>query len=144
VLGQHGPVVRKLLILALVGVALFGLFSAVTFVALEGNEVALLRIPVEDGHRMDVRVWIADDGGETWIEVASPEREYYRRLLQQPSIEVIRGDATARYRAVPDTSRAAHDRIRSLLAAKYGLADRWIGLLVDTSGSVAVRLDPVD
>jgi hypothetical protein len=34
-----------------------------------------------------------------------------------------------------------HARIRRLLAARYGWADRWIGLLADTSHSRAVRLD---
>jgi len=35
-----------------------------------------------------------------------------------------------------------HRRIRSLLRARYGVADAWIGLLADTSRSVAIRLDP--
>lgn len=34
-----------------------------------------------------------------------------------------------------------HARIRRLLAGRYGWADRWIGLLADTSRSIAVRLD---
>jgi hypothetical protein len=33
-----------------------------------------------------------------------------------------------------------HRRIRALLAARYGWADRWIGLLANTSGSLALRL----
>jgi len=35
------------------------------------------------------------------------------------------------------------ERVRRLLAAKYGFADRWIGVLVDTSRSVAIRLEPL-
>ena len=31
-------------------------------------------------------------------------------------------------------------RVRQLLAAKYGWKDRWIGLFVDTRGSLGVRL----
>jgi hypothetical protein len=141
-LGTHSEVIRKLVILALVGLGIFGLLAAITFVALEGNEVALLRIPRGDGTIVDVRVWIADEAGETWIEVASPEQPFYALLLANPDIEVVRRERTLRYRAVPDPSPAAHARIRRLLAEKYGLSDRWIGLLVDTSRSVAVRLAP--
>ena len=35
---------------------------------------------------------------------------------------------------------AANPERPFLLARRYGWADRWIGLLADTSGSVAVRL----
>jgi hypothetical protein len=34
-----------------------------------------------------------------------------------------------------------HERIRRLLRAKYGWADRWTALVVDLSRSVAVRLE---
>ena len=43
---------------------------------------------------------------------------------------------------MPVPGDAGHRRIRRLLAEKYGWADTWIGLLTDTSRSVAVRLDP--
>jgi hypothetical protein len=33
--------------------------------------------------------------------------------------------------------------VRSLLREKYGWADRWVGLLQDTSQAVPVRLDPL-
>jgi hypothetical protein len=45
-------------------------------------------------------------------------------------------------RAEPVPGPEGHARIRDLLRAKYGLADVWINLLVDTSQSVAVRLVP--
>lgn len=45
-------------------------------------------------------------------------------------------------RAVPVETPEAHEHVRRLLAAKYGFADRWIGVLVDTSRSVAIRLEP--
>ena len=34
--------------------------------------------------------------------------------------------------------------LTGLLREKYGLRDRWVGLLVDTSDSLAVRLSPAD
>ena len=42
----------------------------------------------------------------------------------------------------PDSG--SHERIRSLLREKYGLRDWWIGLLFDTSSSLAVELVGAD
>jgi hypothetical protein len=137
-------VLRKLVILFFVGLGLFGLLAATTLVALEGEEVIVLRTFDSAANVQEARVWVADVEGQTWIEVADARKEFYRRMLANPEVEVVRGEETVRYRAVPDLSRAAHDRIRALLANKYGLADRWVGLLVDTSGSIAVRLVPLD
>jgi len=136
--------IRKIVILGFVGLGLFGLLAATTLVALEGEEVIVLRTFDPSGGTHEARVWVADADGQTWIEVADARKEFYRRILADPEVEVVRNEETARYRAVPDPSRAAHDRVRALLAEKYGLADRWIGLLVDTSGSIAVRLVPLD
>jgi len=47
-----------------------------------------------------------------------------------------------RYRAEPQPNPEGHERIRRLLAEKYGWADWWVGLLQDTSGSIAIRLEP--
>jgi hypothetical protein len=137
-------VARKIVILAAVGLALFGMLAAITLVALESQEVVVLRTfgPAGDVH--EARLWVVDDAGETWVEVAEGGKEFYRRMVANPDIEVVRRGAAARYRAVPDDSRAAHDRVRALLAEKYGVADTWIGLLVDTSESIAVRLVPLD
>jgi hypothetical protein len=35
---------------------------------------------------------------------------------------------------------SGHDFVRGLMREKYALRDRWVGLLFDTSRSVAVRL----
>jgi hypothetical protein len=136
--------IRRLTILAGVGLALFGLSAATTLVALEGREVVLLRTFASNADVHEARVWVADDRGVTWIEVADAGKEFYRRMLADPHVEVVRGGTAARYHAEPDLSRAAHDRIRNLLRKKYGWADWWVGLLVDTSGSIAVRLVPED
>jgi hypothetical protein len=37
---------------------------------------------------------------------------------------------------------SGHARIRSLIQEKYGGRERWLGLTVDTSRSVAVQLHP--
>ena len=114
-----------------------------TLYALEGHEVVVLRTSDERGGTRETRVWIADEGGHAWIEAATPERAFYRDLLARPEAELRRGDTSARVHAVPVPGPDAHARIRALLRAKYGVADWWVGLLQDTSRSVAVRIAPV-
>ncbi len=43
---------------------------------------------------------------------------------------------------MPKPGAAGHRLIRSLLREKYGWADVWVGLIQDTSQSIAVRLLP--
>ena len=129
--------VRTLLTLAVAGLAAFG---GITLYALEGQEVVVLRTTDDRGTARATRVWIAFDGDHAWIEAATPERDFYRDLLVRPDAELIRRGATARVRAEPVPGPDAHEHLRALLRAKYGLADWWVGLLQDTSRSVAVRI----
>jgi len=131
--------VRLLLAIGILALLIFG---AVTLYALEGHEVVVLRTTGDRGAPRETRVWIADEGDHAWIEAATPEREFYRDLLARPEAELVRGGTTARVRAEPVPGPEPHARLRALLRAKYGIADWWIGLLQDTSRSVAVRVAP--
>jgi len=117
-------------------------FGAITLYALEGNEVAVLRTRDSGGALRETRVWLAEDDGALWVEAATPERPFYQDLLASPAIEVVRGDAIVPVTAAPEPGSAGHERIRTLLAQRYGWADAWVGLLQDTSRSIAVRLTP--
>lgn len=112
-------------------------FGAVTAVALEGVEVVELRT-----RGRTTRVWIADADGAAWVEAATPDRPFLVDIMADPRVELVRDGRTLSMRATPEPGPAGHERIRRLLAEKYGWADAWIGLLADTSNSVAVRLDP--
>lgn len=127
-----------------IAVGLFAIaFGAVTWAALESAEVVVLRTFEADGTAHESRVWIADDQeGGAWIEAAEPLKPFYLRLIATPEVELLRGGETLARRAVPFPGPEGHRRIRELLAAKYGWRDVWVGLLVDTSASVAVRLEP--
>jgi len=127
------------LLVAVVGLVLFG---GVTLYALEGREVVVLRTTDEHGSPRETRVWIADEGDHAWIEAATPERAFYRDLLAHPEAELRRGDRSSRVQAAPVPGAEAHAHIRNLLRAKYGIADWWVGLLQDTTRSVAVRIAP--
>lgn len=127
---------------ALLGAALA--FAAVTLYALEGREVVVVRTRAADGSTRETRTWVADDGTGVLIEAAFAERPFVQDLLVNPVAELERGGSIYRYRAVIVPNPEGHVRIRALLAEKYGWADRWVGLLQDTSRSVAVRLEPAN
>jgi hypothetical protein len=129
-------------LVALLAVVL--LFGAVTWIALEGNEVAVLRTRTPDGRFEETRVWVADADGAAFIEAATPERAWYQSLRTHADVELLREGAPLRYRASPEPGPDGRARIRSLLREKYGWADWWVGLLQDTSDSVLIRLDPLD
>jgi hypothetical protein len=122
--------------------ALGALFAAVTLVALEGKEVVQLRTTTPDGSVRVTRTWIADADGASWLEAATPDRPFLHDVEYRPDVELVRGGSVLTLRAVPVPGDTGHRTIRRLLAEKYGWADGWIGLLTDTSRSVAVRLAP--
>ena len=118
--------------------------GAVTWIALEGNEVAVLRTRMPDGRFEETRVWVADAGGAAFIEAATPERAWYQSLRTHADVELLRDGEPLRYRATPEPGPDGRARIRALLREKYGWADWWVGLLQDTSDSVLIRLEPLD
>ena len=122
-------------------VAVCAVFAAVTVVALEGRDVVVLRTVGDDGTAHDTRTWIAADDGALLVEAANDARPFLHDVRGNPALVLRRGAASHRCRATPLPNPDGHRRIRRLLAEKYGWADRWIALLADTSGSVAVRLD---
>lgn len=123
------------------GLALVG-FAAVTLTALEGVEVVQLRTTMPDGGVRTTRTWVADADGAVWIEAATPERPFLLDLATSRDAELVRGGHAVPMRATVVPGDAGHRKIRDLLRARYGWADRWIGMLADTSRSVAIRLDP--
>jgi hypothetical protein len=124
-------------------VALAGVGALVTWFALESAEVAVLHARGADGGIERTRVWVAEAGGFLWIEAATPERGWYRALLHDPRVDLERSGRVEPHLARPMPGPEAHARIRTLLREKYGWADAWVGLLQDTSRSVAVRLKPM-
>ncbi len=117
------------------------LFGVVTLIALEGREVVVLHTRDAAGVEHSIRTWVADTDGAMLVEAANPERPFLRDLTREPALILTRGaaDRTCRTQLLPNPE--GHDRIRGLLAAKYGWADCWIGMVADTRRSLAVQLD---
>jgi hypothetical protein len=120
------------------------LFAGTTWWALESGGVAVVETRTPEGGLRATHVWYAEPAGELWLEAGTPENPWFRDVLADPQLGFRAGERQARYTARVIEDPAGRDRIRALLRQKYGLRDRWVGLLVDTSRSVAVRLVPAE
>jgi reactive intermediate/imine deaminase len=121
------------------GVAL----AAFTWWTLEAGDVAVLVTKRPGGGARETHVWWAADGDALQLEAATPERAWLAEALAAGEVELERGGRRERFRVERSDGPEARARIRALLREKYGLRDAWVGLLQDTSRSVAVRLSPV-
>jgi 2-iminobutanoate/2-iminopropanoate deaminase len=129
--------------LTLVLLVLLLAFAALTFWALEAGDVAVLVTQRPEGSVRETHVWWAEDDGTLQVEAATPERAWLAEALEAGEIEVERDGRRERFRVERSDAPGAHDRVRALLRAKYGWRDAWVGVLQDTSRSVAVRLSPL-
>ena len=103
-----------------------------------GREVIVLRTEEPDGTWYEARLWIVDEGADSWLH--GGESHWMRNLRERPVVEIVRGGGTHRYRAtrVP----GPHPWVDGLLRAKYGIADRWVRMVApDGESTAAVRLE---
>jgi hypothetical protein len=132
----------KRLIQILVGAA--ALFVLITWWALETDGVAIIETEMQSGSARETHIWFVESGDELWIEAGTPGNAWYHDIQERPTVAFLAPDAdeTIAYHAIPIQSAEAHDQVRSRLRAKYGLRDWWISQIFDTTGSIAVRLEP--
>ena len=122
--------------------ALLLAFAATTWWALESGGVAVIGTRTPEGHVRSTHVWYAEPNGEVWLEAGTPENPWFQDVRRHPALTFEADGRVIGYLAQPADDPDAHARIRALIRTKYGLRDRWVGLIVDTSRSVAVRLVP--
>ena len=122
-------------------VAVWALIVLGTWLAGERTEVVVLHTRDERGVEFATRMWVVDLGDVTWVRVANPRRGWYQRLLTNPHVELERGGRVEARLAIPDSSPETRLAVDEAFAAKYGLVDRWYGLLV-RDGAVPIRLVP--
>lgn len=122
--------------------SLLAVGAGVTGAALEASGVAVLETRDASGETRRTRVWFAERDHALWLEAATPERDWLRDVRRAPQVALRRGGELEQFDALPLPGDDAHENIRHLLRTKYGWRDWWVGLLQDTSESVAVRLVP--
>jgi hypothetical protein len=112
-----------------------------TYVAGEQTEVVRLQTRDEMGKVWTTKLWVVDVGDVTWLRVANPQRAWYRRLLANPNVELERGGRSEPRLAIPEDSPQTRAIVDEAFAAKYGLVDRWYGLIA-RHDPVPIRLVP--
>jgi hypothetical protein len=117
-------------------------FVAMTWWALEAGGVAVIETVSPNGTPRETHVWFVEPEGELWLEAGSPANPWFLDVQRDPVLKLRADGHVRRTLAHPSDSTVDRDRIRALLRQKYGLRDRWVGLFVDGSQSVAVRLAP--
>ena len=105
------------------------------------TEVVVLHTRDERGVEFATKMWVVDLGDVTWVRVSNPRRGWYRRLVANPLVELERGGRVEARLAIPDLSPETRLAVDEAFAAKYGLVDRWYGLLT-REGAVPIRLVP--
>ena len=105
-------------------VALLLAFGAVTWLALEACDVAVLETHGAGGSARRTRVWFAEHDGALWLEAPVPDREWLLDVQASPRVNLERAGVMQAYDAVP-VAGGGHAEIRALLRAKYGWRDWW-------------------
>jgi hypothetical protein len=118
------------------------LYLAAIYVASElGGEVVTLNRTDANGEMSQVRIWIVDSDGKSWVEHGDSDAPWITRLAQSPELVLTRAGNETHYAGTPD--RDAHDLYHKLRREKYGLGDQVIELLTGSSDDcegVPVRL----
>jgi hypothetical protein len=128
----------------IVVITLIAAFGATTWWALESGGVAVIETRTPKGTVRSTHVWYTEPTKELWLEAGTPENAWFQDIQQNPVLTFRANGRSARYVARPVDDPSGHSRIRSLIREKYGFRDRWVGHVVDTSRSVAVRLLPAE
>lgn len=134
--GLRKIVVAALVVALAIGIAVMGASEL-------GGEVVTLHTASPDGE-VTTRIWIVDEAGYAWLRAGVPENGWLLRIDADPEVVIERGGESLRFRAVPvRNDPAIRDRIHERMRQDYGLADRIVSLIRDSSRSVPVRLDPI-
>jgi len=106
-----------------------------------GFYINVLRTENPDGGWLETRLWIVDDGDDSWLH--GGDSAWMRNLRARPTVEIERDGETHRYRA--DPVPGPHPKLDALLRAKYGAADRWVRFVgPDDETTTGVRLELLD
>jgi hypothetical protein len=83
--------------------------------------------PEPNGDVSQVRIWIVDQNGDSWIEHGNAESFWARSLAESPAVVLLRGGKKVNYLGTPDHN--SHELYHKLREEKYGRANGLINLL---------------
>ena len=135
--------VKFVLVLVAVYLGLGLLFeAAIGHFQPEGGNAATLRTFDPDGTAHDRVLLLHEDNGQLWVESGHWFRGWYNRLLENPQVELVRGDDVSPFIAVPVDDA----RVVAMLTRKMGKGRDfryWIARALSMFAPILpVRLDP--
>jgi hypothetical protein len=132
--------------LRLLAAAVLAMLIAVGMLAwwvLESSGVAIVETHSQGREVRRTHVWYVETDDATWLEAGRPVHPWYLDIQANPRLTLHTDEGRREFDAATVAGRDAHDHVRALLREKYGLRDRILGLVIDVSPSIAVRLTPV-
>ena len=110
-----------------------------------GGEVATLIRPEPEGSSKNIRVWIVDSDGNSWIEHGDNESFWIKQLGDNSKLSLIREGKENKYLA--STDKESHDFYHNLRREKYAFADKMLDILTfgatskDNCPGIPIRLE---
>ena len=132
----------------MLGLAAVAAFLTVGAMLLPEGEVVTLHALDAEGHETETQLWIVEVDGAEYVRAPNDRHRWLLRVRARPDVELSRSRHAAapeereHFRAVVDASPAVRDAVNAAFARKYGVADRFFGLVLDAESAVPVRLDP--
>jgi general stress protein 26 len=124
------------------GVAVLVVLLVAGYLAMvESGEVVVLETRDAAGPH-HTRVWVVDRDGAAWLRTGNPKNPWLARLRANPEVTVTRGGESRAYLAVLVEDEATREQINALELEKYGLSEKLLRLMIDTSHTTPIRLDP--
>jgi hypothetical protein len=120
-------------------VAIVVILFVMQVIASESGEVVKITTVDGSGGQHETHLWVVDHDGHAWLRSGSPTSGWYARLKETPTLDLERNGERAEYTITVDPTQTA--TINALMQRKYGWADSYVGLFIDHSKSVPIRLD---
>ena len=105
------------------------------------GEVATLYTTDGEGKTYTSRIWVVDHGHQVWVRSLDPTSPWLDRLINQPDVQLRRGESIVDYHATPFANRRT--KINSLMAERYGWVEWFLSKIEDRDEAVPVYLDPL-
>ena len=135
--------IRALLIWLAVALALaLAGAAAITYLALELGEVAIVETMNPDGAPRHTHVWYVQEGATLYLEAGHPDNPWVRDLEHAQTLTLSGENISGRYSFERRQGTDDHERIRQMMRSRYRWRDWWIGVIFDTSQSGMIELEP--
>ena len=116
--------------------------AAIGYIQPRRQGTVVLRTFDSSGASKDTVLGLREDNGQLWVESGHWFRGWYKRVLANPNVELVRDGRAVPYHAVPDDSPEAVEHMARLMGKGTG-AGYWVTrTLLLWAPIKPVKLDP--